>query len=175
MIDLPDLRSQVKRIGGASEPDLAAVVERLEAGIVKLDPAPSLARIPLCAVYLYSPDAADPSREVESVVLRERGVGPRRECQACAKACTHCRGGTKEVGGQGRDNPIATDLLELARDDPYDWAVVVSTDLLLIPWVRYLQTHGRKIIHGCFPPVATDLTKECWASVDLRALVRGLE
>jgi len=73
-------------------------------------------------------------------------------------------------GGQGHDNPIYGDLLELAREDEYDWAVDVSHDLLLIPVVRYLQSHGRKIIQGCFPPVAMDLTRECWASIDLRVL-----
>jgi len=66
------------------------------------------------------------------------------------------------------------DLLELAREDGYDWAVIVTTDLLLIPVVRYLQAHGRKIVHGCFPPIAMDLTDECWASIDLGPLTRGL-
>ncbi len=170
LIDLPDLRSQLKRIGGASEPDLTAVLEQLEADLARLDPASSAARLPLGAVYLYSPVEADRSREVERMVFRERGIGVKRECQACGKACTHCQGGSNDPGGQGRDNPIADDLLELAREDGYDWAVVVSTDLLLIPVVRYLQSHSRKIIHGCFPPVAMDLTKECWASIDLRVL-----
>ncbi len=171
LIDLPDLRSQVKRIGGASEPDLPTVLEQLEADLTRLDPALSEAELPLDAVYLYSPVEADRSGEVERVVFREPGMGVKRECQGCGKACTHCQGGARDLGGgQGRDNPIANDLIELAREDAYDWAVVVSTDLLLIPVVRYLQAHGRKIIHGCFPPVAMDLTEECWASIDLRVL-----
>jgi hypothetical protein len=101
------------------------------------------------------------------------GVWP--ECQACGEACTHCQGGGKASAcGQGRDNPIADDLLVFDREDAYDWAVVVSTDLLLMPVVRYVQSRGRKVIHGCFPPVAMDLASECWASIDLRQLGRGL-
>ena len=173
MIDLPDLQEQVKRAGGPSEPDLKGVLKRLEADLARLAPVSPeqspQSRLPLADVYVYSPLEADRSSVVERVVFRERGFGVRRECQGCGKACTHCQGGVvKEPRGQGRDSLIASDLIELAREDVYDWAVVVSTDLLLIPVVRYVQSRGRKIIHGCFPPVAMDLTKECWASIDLR-------
>ncbi len=104
------------------------------------------------------------------MVFRQRAPEVKRERWGCYRACTHCQ---EAMGGQGRDNSIANDPLDLAREDEYDWAVVVSADLLLIPVVRYLQSHGRKIIHGCFPPVAMDLTEECWASVDLRPLSGG--
>jgi hypothetical protein len=174
MIDLPDLRWQLKRIGGAFEPDLTPVLGQLEDDLAGLYPESLEVRLPLGAVYLYSPAGADRSRAFERGVLREPGIGVKRECQACGKACTHCQGGATDQGGLGRDNPIADDLLELAREDEYDWAVVISTDLLLIPVVRYLQSGGRKIIHGCFPPVAMDLTKNCWASIDLRLLNLGL-
>jgi len=175
LIDLPDLRWQLKRSGGPSEPDLTELLEYLEANLAGLGPASQETGLPLGAVYLYSPVEADRSRGVERVVFRDRGMGVRRECQACGKACTHCQGGAKDPESRGRDNPIADDLLELAGEDEYDWAVVVSTDLLLIPVVRYLQSNDRKIIHGCFPPVAMDLTRECRASIDLRPLSRGLE
>ena len=174
LIDVPDLQWQVKRIGGAFGHDVTAVLEQLEAGVAKLTPAPE-ARLPFGIVYVYSPLEADRPSEAERVVFRQRPTEVTRKCWGCYKACTHCQGGTVDLGGQGRDNPIANDLLELAREDEYDWAVVVCTDLLLIPVVRYLQSHGRKIIHGCFPPVAMDLTKECWASIDLRSLDRELE
>ena len=166
LIDRPDLQWQVKRIGGAFGHDVPAVIEHLEAGLARLEPtwsqppawsdppARSEPRLPLSVVYTYSQRATDVTRE----------------CWGCYKACTQCQGGNTDPGGRGRDNPMAGDLIELARDDEYDWAVVVSSDLLLIPAVRYLQSHGRKIIHGCFPPIAMDLTRECWASIDLRVL-----
>lgn len=174
VIDLPDLQWQVKRIGGTFGHDVTAVLEQLQAGVAKLNPAPEV-RLPLGVVYIYSPHEADLPSEAERVVFRQRATDVKRKCWGCYQACTHCQGGSVDLGGQGRNNPIADDLLELAREDEYDWAVVVCTDLLLIPVVRYLQSLGRKIIHGCFPPVAMDLTKECWASIDLRLLNRGLE
>jgi hypothetical protein len=169
LIDLPDLQWQVKRIGGAFGHVLTAVLEHLEGEVAKLCPTPE-AKLPFGAVYVYSPLETDRPREDERVVFRLSATEVTRPCWSCTKECTHCQASTKDRGGQGRDNPIANDLLKLTREDEYDWAVVVSTDLLLIPVVRYLQSHGRKIIHGCFPPVAMDLTKECWASIDLRPL-----
>jgi hypothetical protein len=167
LIDLLDLQWQVKRIGGTSGDEVAAVMEQLRAGLAKLDPA---AGLPLGVVYVYSPTEADRPSGVGRVVFRQRACEVKSKCGGCYKACTHCQGDAMDPGGQGRDNPIADDLLELARDDEYDWAVVVSTDLRLIPVVRYLQSHGRKIIHGSFPPIAMDLTEECWASIDLRPM-----
>jgi hypothetical protein len=175
LIDLPDLQWQVKRIGGAFGHDALAVLEPLEAGLAKLDPAWSEARHPLSVVYVYSPLDTDWPCQAERVVFKQRATGVGRECWACYKACTHCQEGNKDPDGHGRDSPIANDLIELAREDEYDWAVVVSTDLRLISVVRYLQSHGRKIVHGCFPPIAMDLTGECWASIDLRVLNRRLE
>ncbi len=139
-----------------------------------MDAAPE-ERLAFGVVYVYSPRGAEgpPDAEraspAERVVFKRQAAGANRACWSCGKACTHCQEGTKGWGGLGHDNPIHGDLLELAREDEYDWAVVVSTDLLLIPVIRYLQSHGRKIIHGCFPPVAMDLTAECWASIDLSA------
>ncbi len=178
LIDLPDLRWQVERGGGAFGRDVTAVVELLEAGVAKMLPAPE-ARLPFGVVYVYSHLEADKPRGAQRVVFRQQETEVKRACWSCYKACTHCVEGTKGRGGRGRDNPIANDLLKLAREDGFDWAVVVSSDLGIIPVVRYLQAHGRKLIHGCFPPVAMDLTKECWASIDLSpdlgGLSRGLE
>ena len=179
LIDSSDLQWQVKRVGGALGYDLTAVLAQLEAGVAKLNPALET-RLPFALVHVYTPleaertQEAERSDEFERVVFKPQTGGINQACWGCAKACTHCQEGTKGSGGQGHDNPIHGDLLELARDDVYDWAVVVTADLLLIPVIRYLQSHGRKTIHGCFPPVAMDLTRECWASIDLRPLNRGL-
>jgi len=173
LIDLPDLQSEMKRIGRALDRGLATVVERLEAGLAGLDPR--LESPPeFAGVFVYSPLEAERSPSTGHMVFKPRAVEVDRACWSCTKACTHCKGGTRASGGRGHDNPMCGDLLELAREDGYDWAVIVTTDLLLIPVVRYLQAHGRKIVHGCFPPIAMDLTDECWASIDLGPLTRGL-
>jgi hypothetical protein len=146
-------------------------VEQLEADLGTLDPERSGSPT-LDVVYLYSSREAGRLHEAERVVVKQRATSTRRECWSCYKACTHCQASTGKSGGHGGDNPVGADLIKFARDDKYDWAIVISADLRLIPVVRFVQSRGRKIIHGCFPPVAMDLTRECWASIDLRTLNR---
>ena len=55
LIDVPDLRSQLKRIGSPSELDSTAVLGQLEADPAELYPASSETRLLLDTVYLYSP------------------------------------------------------------------------------------------------------------------------
>ena len=153
LIDLSDLQWQVGRMGGVFGDDPAPVVRRLEAGLPGVQTAGSKVPPSLGVVYVYS-----------------RASGGPPKCWSCPGPCTGCQAGSKERGGRGHNNPIAQDLMVLAREDAYDWAVVVSADTWLGPVVRFIQSHGRKIIHGCFPPLAAELTKECWASIDLRPL-----
>jgi hypothetical protein len=173
LIDMPDLEWQAARFGGVLGNDLTGVLAQLEAGLAKLRPArqPPLR---LGALYVYSPlGAADRPRGAERAVIKQRTNGVGGQCSACYKQCTHCRAASPVSTARGLDNPIAKDLLELARKDEYDWAIVVSIDRLLIPVVRYIQSRGRKIIHACFPPIAADLTEECWDSIDLAGIWDG--
>lgn len=52
---------------------------------------------------------------------------------------------------KGVDNAIATDLIRLAWEGAYDWAVLASS------------------IHGAFPPHGAELSRRCWASANLGA------
>jgi hypothetical protein len=173
LIDLPDLEWQ-ERIGGSFGHEVGTVVRRLEAGLAALDAeradrdrADSV-RISFDCVYVYAAPGANHPGGLGQVMLKSRGAVAGHECTICAKACTHCKGSVKSSGGRGHDNPIAVDLISLARDDTYDWAVIVTADMWLASVVRFIQSRGRKVIHGCFPPIAADLTRECWASLDLR-------
>ena len=70
--------------------------------------------------------------------------------------------GTEE---KGVDTHIATAMISLAWIDNYDVAVLVSSDRDFIPVVEFLETRGIKVVHGAFPPAASDLTRKCWGSV----------
>lgn len=188
LIDLPDLQWQIKQMGGAARdglPDdaaevIAEVVRRLEAGLQALPPADEAGGVSLDAVfdaiYVYAPRDASRPGGSERVVFKEWAGGAKRDCWGCYKACTHCQDGTRgRPAGRGLSNPIAGDLLELTRNNAFDRAVLVSADVFLIPVVQFVQSRGRKLIHGCFPPIAADLTRECWAFIDLRGLVRPSE
>ena len=72
--------------------------------------------------------------------------------------------GTEE---KGVDTRIATDLISLAWDDNYDVAVLVSSDRDFVPVVDFLGKRGLKVVHGSFPPSASELTQTCWASISI--------
>ena len=55
---------------------------------------------------------------------------------------------------KGVDTHIATAMISLAWIDNYDVSVV-----------ELLETRGIKVVHGAFPPAASDLTRKCWGSV----------
>ena len=75
--------------------------------------------------------------------------------------------GTEE---KGVDTRIVTDLISMAWDGVYDVAVLVSSDRDFIPVVRFLETRAVKVVHGAFPSYAADLSRACWARIDVPLL-----
>ncbi len=82
---------------------------------------------------------------------------PRPECGADMR-------GTEEKGVDAR---IATDLISLAWDGNYDAAVLVSSDRDFVPVVEFLGKRGIKVVHGAFPPSASELTQACWGNINI--------
>lgn len=112
------------------------------------------------------------------VVLKQRVPRFAPKCQSCHQTLETCpRCGAKIAGTveKGVDNAIATDLIKLAWEQAYDWAVLVSSDTDFIPVAEFLQSKGKKIIHGAFPPIGSDLSCKCWASVNLGTHCRTYE
>jgi uncharacterized LabA/DUF88 family protein len=72
--------------------------------------------------------------------------------------------GTEE---KGVDVRMATDMIMLAWVDSYDVAVLVSSDADFVPVAAFLQTKGKKIIHGQSPPRGALLSQKCWGSIDV--------
>lgn len=108
------------------------------------------------------------------LTAKERKPKSSPVCQACHKeieTCPHCGERIRRTGEKGIDTGLVTDLIMGAWEDAYDTAVLVSSDADFIPAVRFIQTKGKRVIHACFPPSGAELQRECWASVDLIALL----
>ena len=82
---------------------------------------------------------------------------PVRECGADMR-------GTEE---KGVDTHITTDLISLAWDDNYNVAVLVSSDRDFVPVAEFLGKRGIIVIHGAFPPSASELTRACWGNLNI--------
>jgi len=113
-----------------------------------------------------------------SVVLKERVKKHPPVCRSCQRPidiCCHCSTPLALTEEKGVDVSIATDMIKLAWEDSYDWAVLVSSDRDFIPAVEFLGGKGRKVLHAGFPPRGSELAAKCWGSLDLRPHLRRLE
>ena len=72
--------------------------------------------------------------------------------------------GTEE---KGVDTRIATDMISLEWDGSYEAAMLVSSDRDFVPVVEFLIKKGIKVVHGAFPPSASELTQACWSSISV--------
>lgn len=113
-----------------------------------------------------------------TVVLKERVKKRPPICQSChqrVKTCCHCGAALSLTEEKGVDVAIATDMIKLAWEDAYDWAMLVSSDRDFIPAVEFLNAKGRKVLHAGFPPRGSQLATKCWGSLDLRPHLKKLE
>jgi uncharacterized LabA/DUF88 family protein len=113
-----------------------------------------------------------------SVVLKERVKKHPPVCQSCHRPvdiCCHCSAPLSLTEEKGVDVAIATDMIKLAWEDSYDWAILVSSDRDFVPAVEFLAGKGRKVLHAGFPPRGSELAAKCWGSLDLRPYLTQLE
>jgi len=113
-----------------------------------------------------------------TVVLKDRMKKQPPACQSCHKrvdVCCHCGERLSLTEEKGVDVAIATDMIKLAWEDAYDWAVLVSSDRDFIPAVEFLNAKGRKVLHAGFPPRGSHLATRCWGSLDRRPHLGRLE
>jgi uncharacterized LabA/DUF88 family protein len=92
-------------------------------------------------------------------------------CKAEIPVCPACGRSMLGFKEKGVDTRIATDMIRFAWEDSYDTAVLVSADRDYIPVVNFLDSKGKRIIHGIFPPKGQDLSRSCWGSVQIPPLM----
>lgn len=99
-------------------------------------------------------------------------------CQTCHKpiiTCPNCGSELKGTIEKGVDTAIVTDLLTLAWEGAWQTAILVSSDRDFIPAVQMLSIKGYRVVNASFPPLGTDLSRKCWANIDLRVFLPELE
>lgn len=106
------------------------------------------------------------------VVCKERRPKGFASCTTCHRpinVCSYedCKAPLVATEEKGIDTFIATDMIRLAWENAFDFAVLASQDSDLVPAVDFLTQKGRKVIHAAFPPGGADLTSACWAYFDV--------
>ncbi len=110
------------------------------------------------------------------VVVKERKPAKPVKCnhEGCRKeisACPHCGKELVRTVEKGVDTTIAIELFEMAFDDVYDKAILVSGDADFIPAIEYIQRRGKYIIHAGFRGHSHAIRKACWSHIFLDDLM----
>src|SRR6202158_1269040 len=112
-----------------------------------------------------------PGVNVTMIPRVKEASGPKcPKCHEVTDKCPSCGGDMRGTEEKGVDVRMATDMIMLAWVDSYDVAVLVSSDRDFVPVAAFLQTKGKKIIHGQFPPRGSQLSQKCWGSIDMTKL-----
>ena len=88
-------------------------------------------------------------------------------CRGVVQNCPSCNSDMRGTEEKGVDTRIATDMISMAWDGNYDVAVLVSSDRDFVPVVQFLEKRVIKVVHGAFPPVASELSQACWARINI--------
>ena len=115
--------------------------------------------------------ATFPGVHVEMLPQRKVRNGPTcPSCHETIRRCPACQSDMRGMEEKGVDTRLTTAMISLAWIDNYDVALLVSSDRDFVPVVEFLETRGKKVVHGAFPPAAAELTRKCWGHIDVPAI-----
>jgi hypothetical protein len=97
-----------------------------------------------------------------------------RECGTDSVACPACGTPFERAPEKGVDAAIVTDLLSLAVERAFDLAILVTSDVDMIPAVEWVQARGLKVINAGWSEHGYDLMRACWGSFQIDPLVAAL-
>ena len=112
------------------------------------------------------------------VILKERKPKNPPTCPGCHREiinCPHCGIMMKTTIEKGVDTAIVTDLISLAWENAWEYAILLSSDKDYIPAVEMLNRKGYHVINAHFPPAGAELAKTCWAEVDVKKHLKEIE
>lgn len=116
-----------------------------------------------------------PGTHVYFVPRQKKRCGPKCPlCYTIHETCPACGQSLRGTEEKGVDTHLATTMIKLAWEAAYDVAVLISSDRDFVPVVRFLQNKGIRIIHASFPPLGSDLSRECWGNIDIRKIMNQL-
>jgi uncharacterized LabA/DUF88 family protein len=96
-------------------------------------------------------------------------------CHMRVDVCPGCNGRMAGTIEKGVDTAIATDMIRLAWEQAYDVGILATCDADLVPAVNYLDVKGIRIVQAGFPPNGAELSRACWATIDVPSLLRQFQ
>lgn len=114
---------------------------------------------------------------IDVIMLERKPRNPFRcpECHQFITTCPHCGENMKATVEKGVDTAIVTDLISLAWEESWEYAILISSDKDFIPAVDMLNRKGFHVINAHFPPTGMELETHCWGSIDLSGCLKSIK
>lgn len=95
-------------------------------------------------------------------------------CRKEIKICPHCNNSLRRTIEKGVDTALIVDLIQLAFDNIYDRAVLISADRDHVGAVEFIQNRMKPITHLWFGHEGHFLRKACWDHYTLEQIMGQL-
>lgn len=105
------------------------------------------------------------------VTCLERKKKGNQKCSSCKTAvnfCPSCNVAMNNTEEKGVDTRLSVQMLDLAVNNAYDVAAIISHDADMIPAVEFVQSRGKRVIHFGFSPTGFELRKSCTHNFDMK-------
>ncbi len=97
-----------------------------------------------------------------------------RSCNNSFEKCPNCSAFFGRASEKAIDSLIVTDLINLAWENAYDVALLVSSDRDFILAIDTLQRKNFKVVNATWQGHGHELSRVCWASLSLDGLIPTL-
>lgn len=97
-----------------------------------------------------------------------------RACNSSLETCPTCKAPFGRAVEKTVDSRIVSDMLTLAWDKTYDVALLVTSDMDMVPAVDSLQARNFKVVNATWHGHGHQLAKTSWASFEIDSLINSL-
>ncbi len=105
---------------------------------------------------------------------KKKGNPTCSSCKTKIDFCPSCKAQMNNTEEKGVDTRLSVQMLDLAVNNAYDIAVIISHDADMIPAVQFVQSRGKQVVHFGFTPIGFDLRKACTYNFDMAQDVEKL-
>ncbi|MEB2600054.1 NYN domain-containing protein [Burkholderia cenocepacia] len=115
-----------------------------------------------------------PGIKVTCLERRAKGAPDCPSCHNQIAQCPSCNSKMDATEEKGVDTRLSVQMLDLAVNNAFDCAVIITHDSDMVPAVEFVQARGKVAFHFGFTPVGAELRKACSHNFDMKTDIESL-
>lgn len=116
-----------------------------------------------------------PGMKVTCLDRHKKGNVTCPSCQHTISNCPNCSNELKPTQEKGIDTRLSLQMLDLASNNSYDIAVILSHDADMVPAVEFVQARGKIVFHFGISPLGAELRKACNHHYDIKNVLNEIK